>query len=86
MILQIPTDRFSSSMMKAILDTEKTLSAFESPDQLVIAGECVLGILRDLRKVGEQDPDRRAHFGAICSDVQTWLRQGIEALRFTKSH
>jgi hypothetical protein len=61
MILQIPPEGLSSSTMQAVLSVEKTLSAFESPDKLVSAGESVLSILQELRRVGEQEPDRRAH-------------------------
>ncbi len=86
MLLQISPDRVSPQAVDAILKIEQALDGFEPADQLVIAGECVLGILRDLRSVGKNDPARQPAFDAICSDVQTWLRQKIEEFRFEKSH
>ncbi len=72
-------------MMDAICKIEETLNAFELPDQLIIAGKCVLGILLELRHMGEQDADRQPDFDVICSDVQAWLRRHIETFRFQKS-
>jgi len=47
-----------------------------------IAGECAFGVLRELRPLGEREPAHQARFDALCSELQGWLRQEIEALRF----
>jgi hypothetical protein len=47
-----------------------------------IAGEWVLGLLRDLREQGAADPAPQERFDALCSETLAWLRQEIGALRF----
>ena len=50
-----------------------------------IAGEWALGMLRDLRRLGEGDPTHPERFDALCGETLAWLRREIEALRFAKS-
>ena len=33
---------------------------------------------------GQQEPDRRPEFDALCGKVQAWLRASIDRLRFDK--
>jgi hypothetical protein len=69
MILQISRDSLSSDAMSAILSIEKTLSAFPPDEQLLIAKECVVSVLRELRLVSENEHTeaRVCIWGTRCS-------------------
>jgi hypothetical protein len=72
--------------MKAILSVEKTFSGFPPDEQLIIAKECVVGVLRELRVASENEPARQEQFDTLCGLMQSSLRSQIELLRFKKSH
>jgi hypothetical protein len=86
MILRVSQKDVSPDTVWAVLTIHGTLSAFPPDQQVAVAGECVLGVLRELRFIGQREPRRRKSFDALCSDVQAWLRREIETLRFEKSH
>ena len=85
MILRTPREKMSSNAMKAVLRIDKTLNTFSPEERLPIAAECVVGALRELRLLGQKEPERQEGFDALCSELQAWLRREIEALRFRKS-
>jgi hypothetical protein len=85
MNLRIPRESMSSDAMKAVLRIDKTLNSFSPEERLPIAAECVVGALRELRLLGQKEPERQPGFDALRSELQAWLRQEIEALRFRKS-
>ena len=86
MILQISRDSLSSDAMNAILSIEKTLSTFLPDERLIIAKECVVSVLRELRLVSEDEPVRQEPFDTLCGLMQSSFRSQIESLRFKKSH
>jgi hypothetical protein len=79
-------DDFSPHALQAVLSIDKILSAFPPDDRLAIAAETVLGVLRELRLLGQNEPARQPRYDAVRGDVLAWLCRGIEALRFEKSH
>ena len=85
MILRIPRENLSSDAMKAVLRIDQTLNTFPPEERLPIAAECVVGALRELRLLGQKEPERQQGFDVLCSELQVWLRQEIDALRFRKS-
>jgi len=86
MILRVSPKDFSPNTVRAVLTIHGTLSAFPPDQQLAVAAECVLGVLRELRLLGQREPERRKSYDTLCSDLQAWLRREIETLRFEKSH
>ncbi len=86
MILHVSPEDLSPGAVKAVMRIDKTLSGFPLEDRVILAATSFLGVLRELRCVGQQDPDRRRSYDTFCGDVQAWLRREIETLRFEKSH
>ncbi len=86
MILHVSPEDLSPTDVKAVVSIDKTLSVFPLEDRVIIAATSFLGVLRELRLVTPQDPDRRKSYDTLCGDVQMWLRREIETLRFEKSH
>jgi hypothetical protein len=86
MILHFSRQDLPTTALNAVLSIDKTLGAFRPEERLVIAAESVLGVLRELRLVGLEEPKHQKDYDAICGDVQASLRREIEALRFEKSH
>ena len=62
------------------------LDGLEASEQLETTGLMVLTLLEAVRPRFVQSPEDRQVFDLVCSDVATWLRQGIERLRFAKAH
>ena len=83
MILHLPDD-LSPEALKAVLNIQQTLEPFPPADGLAITMESVVGTLRGLRRLGQEEPDRRSAFDALCGKVQAWLRTTIDLLRFDK--
>jgi hypothetical protein len=86
MILRVSQKDISPNTLQAVLAIHGTLKAFPPDQQLAVAAECVAGVLRELRLLGQREPGRRESYDTLCSDVQAWLRWEIETLRFEKSH
>ncbi len=85
MILQVTREDLSSDTMQAVLSIHDTLSCLPLDERLVVAAEYVLVVLREQRLLAQTEPTRRKSYGALCGDVQAWLRREIETLRFEKS-
>ncbi len=86
MILHVSPEDLSPGAVKAVMTIDKSLGGFPLEDRVIIAATSFLGVLRELRLVAQQGPDRRKSHDTFCGDVQAWLRREIEGLRFTKSH
>ena len=83
MILHLPTD-LSREALAAVLTIQQTLEPFPPADGLSITMECVVGALRDLRRLDQQEPDRRPEFDTVCRTVQAWFRTSIDRLWFDR--
>ena len=69
--------------------TEQTLQALvdlPAKEQLAIISRTLIALLDSVRPRFANDPESHRAFDLLCSDTLTWLRQEIEALRFTKAH
>jgi hypothetical protein len=61
------------------------LDGLEASEQLEVACLTVLTALSSVRARFEKSQQDQMAFDLLCSDVETWLRREIEAVRFVKS-
>ncbi len=85
MPLQSP-DLMSRTVHSRVAQTLPLLSGLPASEQLEVACLTVLTTLGSVRPRFEKSQQDRLAFDLLCSDVETWLRGEIEALRFAKSH
>jgi hypothetical protein len=81
MLLHLPND-LSPEVLKAVLKIPETVEPIPPADGLPITMEGVVGTLRELRRLGEQESDRQPEFDALCGKDQAWFRTSIDRLRF----
>ncbi len=86
MILRAFPEDLSTDAVTAVMSIQGTLTPFPPEQQVTIAAECIVGVLRELRLPAQQNPTRRKQYDVLCGEVQVWLRREIETLHFEKSH
>ena len=81
-----PPDLMSKMVHSRVAQTLPLLSGLPASEQLEVACLTVLTALGSVRPRFDKAQQDRLAFDLLCSDVETWLRREIEALRFAKSH